>query len=390
MGKDFVESRKTQANFIEKESEDSNTESNIETNSESNIESNTERGKDLKNLIRKEFLNNQLGEWMDILGNGQLKKKVLVTGEEGTRPNRGDTCILRILGRIDTFRVVENLDNFVIQLGDLDVVQGLDLAIALMDVGEIADIEVSPRFAYGEIGLKPQIPPNTVITYTVELKATELETDVETLSIKQRMELGNKKRERGNWWFSRNEPTLAIQCYRRALDFLSPKTNTFWSLDDMETIDDADLQDLLEDRIKVYNNLAVSQMKIQAYEVALESVENVLSFQPRNVKALFRKGKILHYKGEHAQAYTTLLQAAKLEPELRVIQAELAILKEKNAKDALHEKHLYRKMLGTNNTNTSKKITVEEKWQTNRTLWGLVGGASAAVLVGLLAYRFAS
>lgn len=30
----------------------------------------------------------------------------------------------------------------------------------------------------------------------------------------------NKKRERGNWWYTRGENNLAIQCYRRALDYL--------------------------------------------------------------------------------------------------------------------------------------------------------------------------
>lgn len=30
----------------------------------------------------------------------------------------------------------------------------------------------------------------------------------------------NKKRERGNWWYTMQEPTLAIQCYRKALEYL--------------------------------------------------------------------------------------------------------------------------------------------------------------------------
>lgn len=30
----------------------------------------------------------------------------------------------------------------------------------------------------------------------------------------------NRKRERGNWWYTRGENNLAIQCYRRALDYL--------------------------------------------------------------------------------------------------------------------------------------------------------------------------
>lgn len=57
---------------------------------------------------------------------------------------------------------------------------------------------------------------------------------------------------------------------------------------------DAELQALLEDRMKVYNNLAAAQMKTQAYDAALKSVESVLSCQPQNVKALFRKGNIVY------------------------------------------------------------------------------------------------
>lgn len=83
-----------------------------------------------------------------------------------------------------------------------------------------------------------------------------------------------------------------MQCYRRALDFLSPaKSETSFNEDGVEeTESDADLQALLEDRLTVYNNLAQAQLKTQAYEAALKSVENVLSCQPRNIKALFRKG----------------------------------------------------------------------------------------------------
>lgn len=99
----------------------------------------------------------------------------------------------------------------------------------------------------------------------------------------------NKKRERGNWWFLRDEPSLAIHCYRRALDYLSLSNITSANSSQREeTVDD--LQDLLEIRVKVYNNLGASQIKVQAYEAALSSLEQVLSVQPQNLKALYRKG----------------------------------------------------------------------------------------------------
>jgi Tetratricopeptide repeat. len=56
---------------------------------------------------------------------------------------------------------------------------------------------------------------------------------------------------------------------------------------------EAELCSLMEDCLKVYNNLAAAQMKIKAYDAALQSVENVLRCQPNNVKAVFRKGKVL-------------------------------------------------------------------------------------------------
>ncbi|XP_014470017.1 PREDICTED: peptidyl-prolyl cis-trans isomerase FKBP8 isoform X2 [Dinoponera quadriceps] len=370
MGKDSVHNEKTQADFIKEELN-------------FNI--------DPKDPVTKASLNDQpVDEWMDILGNGQLKKKVLLAGDKGIRPNRSDTCTLKIVGRLkDNDTIVENYDDLVIQLGDVEVIQGLDLAVALMDVHEVAEIEIDPRFAYSKLGKKPDIPPDAVMSYTVELKDFELETDIETLSIKQRKEIGNKKRERGNWWFMRDEPTIAIQCYRRALDFLLPAKNGISRNEIEETVGDAELQDLLEDRMKVYNNLAASQMKIEAYDVALESIESVLSCQPKNVKALFRKGKILHFRGEHTKAYEVLLYASKLMPDSKVILAELAAVKEKNAKDARHEKYLYRKMFGTKkNTNTSN-MKRQEKLKANKVIWGLIG-ASAAALVGLLAYRFAT
>jgi hypothetical protein len=67
--------------------------------------------------------------------------------------------------------------------------------------------------------------------------------------------------------------------------------DTVYVCDMQET--EAELRGLMEDCLKVYNNLAAAQMKIKAYDVALQSVENVLRCQPNNVKAVFRKGKVL-------------------------------------------------------------------------------------------------
>ncbi|XP_058808343.1 peptidyl-prolyl cis-trans isomerase FKBP8 [Phymastichus coffea] len=353
-------------------------------------------------LTKASLNDHPVNEWMDILGNDQLRKKVLTPGQDNCRPNRSDMCVVTFTGRLDDGTIVEYEEELTIQLGDVEVVQGLDLSLALMNVGEEAELIVHPRFAYGSLGRSaisgktnlPAIPPDAKITYNIILKSVHMETDIYELPYEERRRIGNQKKERGNWWFSRNECTLAIQCYRKALEYLS-LTGESDTMDDRkssnsESVSDADLQVLLEDSLIVHNNLAAAQLKCEAYDAALKSVENVLRCQPQNVKALFRKGKILHYKGEHAKACSVLSLALKIEPDNKAIQQELSILKKKNAKDASKEKNLYRKMLGAP---TDKKQDIKSS-SNNRKLprkltWSLLGGTIVAI-AGIVAYKFAS
>ncbi|XP_059489738.1 peptidyl-prolyl cis-trans isomerase FKBP8 isoform X2 [Neocloeon triangulifer] len=283
-------------------------------------------------------------EWVDILGSGQLRKKVLKPGEPGTRPQRGDICYLNIEGKLINGTVFEKLENFEIQVGDAELVQGLDLAVPLMDVGETALVEVHPRFGYGTLGKEPDVPEAAVLMYTVELVKADPEPEFEELSALKRQEAGIKKRERGNWWYSRNEHTLAVQCYRRALDFLDSDGGITAGVEPRDSVED--LKPIFAERLKVYNNLAASQMKLQAYDSALHSVENVLRCEPNNIKAMFRKGKILCEKGEYEKSVEVFKQANQLQPDNKPIQQELARVMAKSKHELSKQKNMYRKMLG--------------------------------------------
>ncbi|CRK98122.1 CLUMA_CG011490, isoform A [Clunio marinus] len=312
------------------------------TNSNSSSFEDLVKDHDVKDSVQND-------DFMDILGNNQLTKKILVHGTSDTRPQRYDICKINYEAKLENGEEVENVENFSFQLGDLEVPQGLDMGIGLMNVGEKSEVHCSPRFAYGSLGLpEKNIPEDSKLIYTIELVSTHEETDIEKKSYKSRKEIGNKKRERGNFYFERQEYNSAIQLYRRALEYLdesdggitSPVENSF-----IEPTNEQ-LQDLLEDRIKVYNNMAQSQMKIHAFDAALKSVDMVLTCQPNNVKALFRKSKILEAKTDISSAIPLLRKAANLEPENKSIQNELSRLILKSKREAQSEKNLYQKMLG--------------------------------------------
>ncbi|EEB12710.1 fk506 binding protein, putative [Pediculus humanus corporis] len=285
-------------------------------------------------------------EWIDILGNGQLKLKTIKQGEPDSRPQANDICEIRLLGKLNDGKIVENFDSLKIELGSHEVVQGVELAVPLMNVGEEAIVVVSPRFGYGSVGNLPKIPPNATITYEVTLVNVLPEPNLEKISFTKRKILANNKKERGNWWYSRQDATKATQCYRKALNMLD-ETIPFCE-EDESTINytDDQVKEIIEQKLVIYNNLAAAQLMLEAYESALMSVNRVLQCDSKNVKALFRKGKILAAKGEINKAVEVLRQAYLLEPENSAIKMELSRCVKLQQTEKQHEKKLYRKMFG--------------------------------------------
>ncbi|XP_058833029.1 peptidyl-prolyl cis-trans isomerase FKBP8 [Topomyia yanbarensis] len=335
---------------------------------------------------------------MDILGNGTLLKKVLKEGQ-GERPESRDIAIINYTGRLEDGTLVEEEKNCVVQIDDVEVVQGLDMAIKLMNVGEHAEVIVNARFAYGAQGFKNEempersIPPNATVIYNVELVSAKEESDLEDKSYTAKKEVGNKKRLRGNFWMKRQEYNLAIQSYRRALEYLDGSEGgiTKPTATGEAEPSNAELQDLLEDRMKVYNNLALAQLKIGAYEAALKSVEHVLQCQPNNAKALFRKGKILDAKGDTKGAISFLQRAATIDEDDKLIQSELSKLILKSKREARNEKDLYQKMLGHAQKleQKSKAAPATPNREASKfKLWGYLMGSILIGVAGVAIYRY--
>lgn len=366
--------------------------SNINEQERAEMNSSTEQQKQPETTSEKKE------EYMDILGNGTLLKKVIREGQD-ERPEGRDIAVINYTGRLDDGTIVEEERDFVVQIDDVEVVQGLDMALKLMNVGEQAEVIVSSRFAYGEQGLKNEehpersVPPNAQITYTVELVSTKEETDLESKSYAARKEIGNKKRLRGNFWMKRQEYNLAIQSYRRALEYLDESEGGITNPTESGNLEptNAELQELLEDRMKVYNNLALAQLKIAAYDAALKSVDHVLQCQPNNAKALFRKGKILDAKGDTQGAISFLQKAATIDEDDKLIQSELSKLILKSKREARNEKDLYQKMLGHAQKleqKTKAAPTTQNRETSKFKLWGYLMGSILIGVAGVAIYRY--
>ncbi|XP_050544697.1 peptidyl-prolyl cis-trans isomerase FKBP8 [Daktulosphaira vitifoliae] len=277
--------------------------------------------------------------FQDILGSGDLTKKIIKHGTKDNRPTRGEQIVIHITGRLeDNGDIIEQENNLEITLGDCEVIQGVDLALSLMNVGEIAELKIAPRFGYGDKGLEPKVPPGINLLYTVELVSAEPELSPEELIPSERLKIGQKKKEKGNWWYSRNENTIALHLYRKALQYFGQSG---------EIGDEVFLNvDIQNERIKTLNNIAAVHMSMNSLDLALQSLESVLAVEPNNLKAVMRKGKVLADRGHSVLAAEQFKKALTINPNDKAIKRLLTDIEYTLLKEKAQEKELYKKMLG--------------------------------------------
>lgn len=99
---------------------------------------------------------------------------MLRAGDQSQQPHRSDICKINLIGKLENGTIVEELLDYSVQVGDVEVVQGIDMVLPLMRVGELAEVSAEARFAYGSIGLKndtdndKSIPPNAKVCFVCQ------------------------------------------------------------------------------------------------------------------------------------------------------------------------------------------------------------------------------
>ena len=101
--------------------------------------------------------------------------KTIIRAGTGRKPNHGEVVHAHYVGTLrdgsefDSSRGRGKPLTFVIGIGS--VIKGWDEGIMEMQVGELATLQISSDYAYGEKGAPPVIPPNADLQFEVELLA---------------------------------------------------------------------------------------------------------------------------------------------------------------------------------------------------------------------------
>ncbi|XP_014772494.1 peptidyl-prolyl cis-trans isomerase FKBP8 isoform X1 [Octopus bimaculoides] len=322
---------------------------------------------------------NVSNEPMDILGNGLLTKSIVKKGDGVlTRPLQGQKVTLKTEGLLPDGTVIDKNESISFILGDGDVISGWDIAVALMELNEVAELKCDAKYAYGSQGRFPDVPSNTAIVYTLELLDKEPGPNYSFIPLDERLLHASVKKERGNYLFARNDFHGAINSYIKAISIIDQEDNSDIT---------GKSNQIPGEKIKCFNNLAAAQIKIERYSEAIKSCEEVLKHDINNVKALFRMGRAYAAQGETKEAIAQMKKALKLEPETkdlnmtkrkkRIIHQELSKLTKKLSKETQSERNMCKKMFRTDKP-PSKPSSDYSSWK-----WSIIAGSLVVVLLSL-------
>ncbi|TMW67011.1 hypothetical protein Poli38472_012127 [Pythium oligandrum] len=293
----------------------------------------------------------------DVLGSGGIFRRMVKTNPEGGQAEFGEEVTIRYSEHLlETDKPTSQDQVREFRIGDGEVMPALELCGKMMRVGEVCEIRCDPRFAYGDKGLAPHVPPNAPMKILLELLRVGKRITAEMTSKELLVEAG-KKKESGNRYFKEQKYDRAANLYKKALKILESWERSGES-EEADAAESAECKELL---VALGNNVANVQHKLQQYKEAKQSSLEVLQLDPKNVKAIYRLAQISLDESEFSDASMYLKQALKLEPNNSKFRSMVSSIKAKKELFNARQKKLYSKLAPSSKKDSPAAATETEQ-----------------------------
>nr|QBH73880.1 fk506-binding protein [Aphelinus abdominalis] len=265
-----------------------------------------------------------------------ILREVLTMGGDFMAPSDGGLVEIHLQGTYNGLVFEERDVKFIMGEGEAEgIIEGVEIALKRFKKGEKSKITIKSKYAFGNAG-KPEfnIPANATVEYVVELKNLEKGPEAWSMDAMQKLEQAKMFKERGTAYFKENKFNLAVKMYQKVIEFVN---------------DAYDFKDQYEkprdDFLFTANlNLALCFLKTKQPAEAKEASTKVLEIDPKNEKALFRRGQAYMDLASPEIAIKDFQEVVKINPNNTAAIKQVAICNNIIKTQLAKEKKLYANM----------------------------------------------
>ncbi|KAJ8402240.1 hypothetical protein AAFF_G00371050 [Aldrovandia affinis] len=262
----------------------------------------------------------RLGHQMqDIWGDGGILKEVIQAGEGPPVPRDGSVSIHYSAYLEYSDQPFETTSHLkypkMMKLGKDVTLCGLELGLLTMKKGEFSRFLFLPKYAYGEIGCPPHIPPAATVLYEVQvldfLDSAEVDDffaltpeEQNTVPLSTMLNVVKTQRCFGNRCFNQSRYEDAKDRYKQTLTLLMNR----------EPADEEEGRSITAMQLPILLNLSLTLLRLERPLKALQYGQRALEVDPQNTKALFRCGQAYLELDDYEKAKDFLLMAQASKP----------------------------------------------------------------------------
>uniref|UniRef100_T1PI33 peptidylprolyl isomerase n=1 Tax=Musca domestica TaxID=7370 RepID=T1PI33_MUSDO len=261
---------------------------------------------------------------------GSIERFTIVSSDKRRGPNDGSLCKAHITGKYDG-KVFEERDvEFNLGEGsDIGLVEGVEVAIGKMVIGEESRFKIKPKYAFGAKGNEQfNIPPNATVEYIIKLNDCEKGIEDWKFTEEERVEHSKIYKEKGTKYFKKENFSLALKMYKKCVDILDNNSD----------------EESNKLKAAAFSNQALCHQKLNEHFEAKQACNETLKLEPNNIKALYRRGQCNVTVAEYDDALLDFQKVLELEPTNKAAQNQIQICKHKIKEAKDKEKRIYANM----------------------------------------------
>lgn len=270
------------------------------------------------------------GEDLSEAKDHSIIRRTLTKGDGWAKPNEGASVEVSLKGTYNNQVFDERTVSFTVGEGFLqNIPEGVEQAITKMAKSEKALLSLKSKATTGVE--KFNVPANTPVEYEVTLLNFEKAKETWSMSDSDKLDQAEVLKKRAGELFKDGHYRAAVKKYNTIVEYLqTPK----YEKDDEKAKAD-------ELKLSAQSNIALCHLKLNEHAECIRACEKTLEIDPKNEKALFRRGQSQLAMSNFEEASKDFQEVLKLNPTNSAAKQSIQTCREQLKAYQQKEKQLY-------------------------------------------------